>query len=60
MFDAPPTLGSVTERLHFCAAPYSPGARAGVGGGVAEEGEDIEVLGLPVVALDGPLRRIFR
>jgi nudix-type nucleoside diphosphatase (YffH/AdpP family) len=35
--------GSVTERLHFYAAPYSPTSRAARGGGLAEEGEDIEV-----------------
>ncbi|MEV5613830.1 NUDIX domain-containing protein [Streptomyces sp. NPDC052225] len=39
--------GSVTERLHFFAAPYTPAARTGAGGGLAEEGEDIEVLELP-------------
>ncbi len=35
--------GSVTERLHFYAAPYSPATRAGRGGGLADEGEDITV-----------------
>ncbi|GAA0547921.1 NUDIX domain-containing protein [Paractinoplanes ferrugineus] len=39
--------GSVTERLHFYAAPYSPADRNGAGGGVAAEGEDIESLELP-------------
>ncbi|SEE44788.1 nudix-type nucleoside diphosphatase, YffH/AdpP family [Streptomyces sp. 2131.1] len=39
--------GSVTERLHFFAAPYTPDDRTGPGGGVDEEGEDIEVLELP-------------
>ncbi|HEX2562166.1 NUDIX domain-containing protein [Phenylobacterium sp.] len=37
--------GSVTERLHCFVAEVEPGA--GVGGGVAAEGEDIEVLELP-------------
>jgi hypothetical protein len=36
--------GSVTERLHFYAAPYSPADRTGTGGGIADEGEDIEAL----------------
>jgi hypothetical protein len=36
--------GSVTERVHFYAAPYRPADRTGVGGGVMAEGEDIEVL----------------
>ncbi|WP_369138687.1 phenylalanine--tRNA ligase beta subunit-related protein [Modestobacter versicolor] len=39
--------GSVTERLSFFAAPYSPGSRTGAGGGLADEGEDIEVCELP-------------
>ncbi|WP_250033539.1 NUDIX domain-containing protein [Paractinoplanes maris] len=34
--------GSVTERLHFYAAPYTAADRTGPGGGVADEGEDIE------------------
>ncbi|MEV0094843.1 NUDIX domain-containing protein [Streptomyces sp. NPDC050738] len=38
--------GSVTERLHFFAAPYSPSAATGSGGGIAEEGEDIETVEL--------------
>jgi nudix-type nucleoside diphosphatase (YffH/AdpP family) len=40
--------GSVTERLHFFVAEYSPGMRRGRGGGNADEGEDIEVLELPL------------
>ena len=40
--------GSVTERLHFYAAPYSPADRTGVGGGLADDGEDIEVLEIPM------------
>ncbi|MES2322751.1 MAG: NUDIX domain-containing protein [Pseudomonadota bacterium] len=36
--------GSVTERLHFFVAEYTPDQRKGDGGGIAEEGEDIEVL----------------
>ena len=39
--------GSVTERLHFYAAPYSPASFDGPGGGVADEGEDIETVELP-------------
>jgi hypothetical protein len=37
----------VTERLHFFAAPYSPADRTGDGGGLDEEGEDIEIVELP-------------
>lgn len=39
--------GSVTECLHFYAAPYTLAARTDAGGGVTDEGEDIEVLELP-------------
>ena len=39
--------GSITERVHCFAAPYRPADRTGPGGGVAEEGEDVEVLELP-------------
>ncbi|WP_433365204.1 NUDIX domain-containing protein [Actinoplanes sp. CA-142083] len=38
--------GSVTERLHFYAAPYTPASRTTAGGGVADEGEDIEAVEL--------------
>jgi nudix-type nucleoside diphosphatase (YffH/AdpP family) len=40
--------GSVTEKLHFFIAPYEPSMRIGSGGGLAEEGEDIEVLELGI------------
>lgn len=46
VFDAFMSPGSVTERLYFFVAEYDPATRAGAGGGVAEEGEDIEVLEL--------------
>jgi nudix-type nucleoside diphosphatase (YffH/AdpP family) len=36
--------GSVTERVHFYAAPYTGADRTSSGGGLAEDGEDIEVL----------------
>jgi nudix-type nucleoside diphosphatase (YffH/AdpP family) len=44
VFNAYMSPGSVTERLHFYAAPYSPADRTGTGGGIADEGEDIEPL----------------
>ncbi len=47
VFDVYMSPGSVTERLHFYAAPYTPADRKGPGGGVAAEGEDIEILELP-------------
>jgi nudix-type nucleoside diphosphatase (YffH/AdpP family) len=47
VLDAYMSPGSVTERLHFFAAPYTPADRTGSGGGLEEDGEDIEVLELP-------------
>lgn len=47
VFEAFMSPGSVTEKLHFFVAPYDAGMRIGDGGGLAEEGEDIEVLELP-------------
>lgn len=40
--------GSVTEQVTFFIAPYSPDDRVSNGGGLEEEGEDIEVLDLPL------------
>ncbi|MER6605256.1 NUDIX domain-containing protein [Streptomyces sp. NPDC000927] len=47
ILDAYMSPGSVTERLHFFAAPYTSADRTGSGGGLEEDGEDIEVLELP-------------
>jgi len=47
VFDVYMSPGSVTERIHFFAAPYTPLSRTGEGGGLVEDGEDIEVLELP-------------
>ena len=44
LFRAYATPGSVTEQLHYFCASYEPGNRSGPGGGLDEEGEDIEVL----------------
>lgn len=46
VFEAWMSPGSTTQRLHFYAAPYTPIQRAGPGGGIAQEGEDIEALEL--------------
>ncbi|MER9231740.1 NUDIX domain-containing protein [Mesorhizobium sp. M0622] len=40
--------GSVTERLWFFVARYSPADRVSDGGGAHDEGEDIEVLEMPL------------
>ena len=47
VFEAFMSPGSVTEKLHFFVAEYEPTDRMSNGGGVASEGEDIEVLELP-------------
>jgi nudix-type nucleoside diphosphatase (YffH/AdpP family) len=44
VFDLYMSPGSVTERVHFYVAEYDPTDRVDAGGGVAAEGEDIEVL----------------
>ena len=56
VFDVYMSPGSVTERLHFFAAPYVRGTIAdGSRAGLADEGEDIEVLEL---SFDDALDRI--
>ena len=47
--------GSVTERLSFFTADYTPADRISDGGGAAEEGEDIEVL---EITLDEALAQV--
>ncbi|SEK12044.1 NUDIX domain-containing protein [Paraburkholderia diazotrophica] len=49
IFEAFMSPGSVTEKVYFFVAEYDAGARVGRGGGVIDEGEDIEVLELPLV-----------
>ena len=48
VFTAYMSPGSVTEKLYFFIAEYSPDDRQTGGGGLAEEGEDIEVLEWPL------------
>jgi len=47
LFDAYMAPGALTEKIVFFAAPYSPAMRVAAGGGLAAEGEDIEVIELP-------------
>jgi nudix-type nucleoside diphosphatase (YffH/AdpP family) len=47
VFEAFMSPGSVTEKLYFFVAEYDADSRVGRGGGVVDEGEDIEVLELP-------------
>jgi len=48
IFEAFMSPGAVTEKLHFFVAEYEPSMRIGSGGGLASEGEDIEVLELSI------------
>ena len=50
VFEAYMSPGSVTEKLHFFVAPFEEDDRVSAGGGEAAEGEDIEVLELPLAA----------
>jgi nudix-type nucleoside diphosphatase (YffH/AdpP family) len=47
VFDVYMSPGSVTEHIGFYAASYGPSTRTHEGGGLQEEGEDIEILELP-------------
>jgi nudix-type nucleoside diphosphatase (YffH/AdpP family) len=47
IFEAFMSPGAVTEKVHFFVAEYQPAMKIGTGGGLASEGEDIEVLELP-------------
>ncbi|MBK9924788.1 MAG: NUDIX domain-containing protein [Anaerolineales bacterium] len=44
IFEAYMSPGSVTEKLHFFVAEYSPEKKLSTGGGDISDGEDIEVL----------------
>ena len=55
VFEAFMSPGSVTEKIHFFVAEYEPEMRISDGGGLAHEGEDIEVL---EVAFDEALAMI--
>lgn len=48
VFDVYMSPGSVTERLHFYAAPYDSTTRRHAGGGLADEGEHITVVELDI------------
>ena len=50
IFEAYMSPGSVTEKLHFFVAEYEPVDRVSKGGGDAAEGEDIEVIELPLAS----------
>lgn len=50
LFDSYMSPGSVLEKLSFFMGSYDAGSRISAGGGLAEEGEEIEVLELPLSA----------
>lgn len=57
VFEAFMSPGSVTEKLYFFVAEYDADAKVGNGGGLEDEGEDIEVLEL---AFDDAMAMIRR
>jgi nudix-type nucleoside diphosphatase (YffH/AdpP family) len=44
LFEAFVSPAATTEKLYFFVAPYAPEARVAAGGGLEDEGEDIEVI----------------
>jgi nudix-type nucleoside diphosphatase (YffH/AdpP family) len=48
VFEAYMSPGSVTEKLYFFIGEYDASSKVGRGGGLADEGEDIEVLEMPL------------
>lgn len=50
VFDAFMSPGCVAEKISFFVAAYSAADRIGRGGGIADEGEDIEVLEMPLAS----------
>ena len=48
VFEAFMSPGAVTEKMYFFVAAYEPDMKIGSGGGIAGEGEDIEVLELSI------------
>jgi len=48
VFEAFMSPGAVTEKIHFFVAEYEPHMRISAGGGLADEGEEIEVLELKI------------
>ncbi|GLQ50986.1 NUDIX domain-containing protein [Dyella flava] len=57
VFEAFMSPGSVTEKLYFFVAEYDAASKISRGGGIEEEGEDIEVLELPFDAAMAMVKR---
>lgn len=47
LFEAYVGPGAITEIIHFFSAPYDETMKTGDGGGLEEEGEEIEVIEMP-------------
>ena len=48
IFEAFMSPGALAERIHFFVAEYEPAMRVGAGGGLPDEGEEIEVMELSI------------
>jgi nudix-type nucleoside diphosphatase (YffH/AdpP family) len=48
VFESFMSPGALTEKIHFFVAEYEPHMRVSAGGGLADEGEEIEVLELGI------------
>lgn len=48
VFEAYTSAGSLTERVYFYIAPYSQEQKVAKGGGLEEEGEELDVIELPL------------
>ena len=57
VFEAYMSPGSVTEKLYLFAARYSPADRVAEGGGLHQEGEDIEIVEVPFTEAMAMLKR---
>lgn len=56
VFDLYMSPGSLTEKVSCFLATYDPSQRVSAGGGLADEGEDIEVLEIPFETALGMIR----
>jgi GDP-mannose pyrophosphatase NudK len=47
VYEAYSSAGSVTELIYYYVAPYSKEQKVGMGGGLEEEGEEVQVVEMP-------------
>lgn len=57
LFELYTSPGATAEKLHLFLAEYSPRDRTGQGGGLREEGEEIEILEVPLAEAWAMVRR---